>query len=313
MFILFIAPFVIMYTGLVTNPWAILGLWAVLGLGVAGIGVNIMHDANHGSFSKSKKVNNVVRLVMNLLGGDASIWRLQHNVLHHTYTNIHEADEDIIGPPFLRFSPHDSKHKVHRYQFVYAWFLYGLMTIIKLAYTDIKRAIAYRKRGLIRSQKELNIRLVKICLGKTMYFAYMLVLPLIFVPVAPWVIILGFLIMHFVTGFILSVIFQTAHVMPSSEYPLPDEDGNMKNNWAVHQLSTTTNFSPRSRIFSWFIGGLNYQVEHHLFANISHVHYRKISEIVKQTAREYNIVYNCEPTFMHAVYAHGKMLYQLGR
>ncbi len=313
MFAVFLVPFLIMLLGVVTNPWLVLGLWAVMGLGIAGIGVNIMHDANHGSFSKSKRLNNTVRLVMNLLGGDASIWRLQHNVLHHAFTNIHEADEDIIGPPLLRFSPHDEKKGVHRYQFVYAWFLYGLMTLIKVAYTDFKRAIRYRRMGLIRTQKEFVQRLFKIGFGKLMYFGYMLIVPMILAPVAPWLSVVGFLLMHVVTGFVLSIIFQTAHVMPSSEYPLPNAEGEIDSNWAVHQLRTTTNFSPKSRVFSWFIGGLNYQVEHHLFANISHVHYKGLSKIVAETAREFGIPYHCQPSFARALHSHGKMLYQLGR
>lgn len=313
MLALFLVPFTLLFTGLIVNPWLIIGLWAIMGIGIAGIGVNIMHDANHGAFSKNKMVNNVVRLIMNMLGGDATIWRLQHNVLHHSYTNIHEADEDIIGPPMLRFSPHDEKKKIHRFQFLYAWLLYGLMTLIKVAYTDYKRAAHYYKMGLIRSRKELINRFLKISVGKSMYFAYMLVLPLIFAPIAPWIIIVGFFVMHFVTGVLLSIIFQTAHVMPSSEYPLPNESGEMDNNWAVHQMLTTTNFAPKNRIFSWFIGGLNFQVEHHLFANISHIHYRSISEIVKSTAQEFGIPYHCEPTFARAVHSHGKMLYQLGR
>jgi len=312
MLALFLAPFITLLTVEITSFWVFLALWVTMGLGVAGIGVNIMHDANHGAFSKYKWLNNTVRLVMNMLGGDATIWRLQHNVLHHAYTNIHEADEDIIGPPLLRFSPHDDKKKVHRYQFIYAWFLYGLMTIIKVAYTDYKRAVRYRKMGLIRTQKEFVLRLLKISAGKLMYFAYMLVLPMILAPTAWWAIV-GFIVMHMVTGFILSIIFQTAHVMTSSEFPLPDENCEIKNNWAVHQLETTTNFSPKSRIFSWFIGGLNYQVEHHLFANISHVHYRDISKIVAQTAQEFGITYNCQPNFAYALRDHGRMLYQLGR
>ncbi len=312
MLALFFVPFFTLLFGGISSPWLFIGLWMLMGLGIAGIGVNIMHDANHGSFSKNKFINNSVRLVMNLLGGDASIWRLQHNVLHHTYTNIHESDEDIIGPPFLRFSPHDEKKKVHRLQFIYAWFLYGMMTLIKVAYTDFKRAIRYRKMGLIRTRKEFVARLFKISIGKIMYFAYMLVLPMILTSNI-WLVIAGFLVMHLVSGFVLTVIFQTAHVMPTTEYPLPNEDGVMDNSWAVHQLRTTTNFAPKSRIFSWFVGGLNYQVEHHLFANISHVHYRDLSKIVARTAREFGIPYHSQPTFAMAVASHGRMLYQLGR
>jgi linoleoyl-CoA desaturase len=186
------------------------------------------------------------------------------------------------------------------------------MTLIKLAYTDYKRAIRYHKMGLIKTQQELRSRIFKIVAGKVVYFGLILVLPMFFAPHFWWVIV-GFLIMHLITGFLLSIIFQTAHVMPSSEYPLPDLDGKMNNNWAVHQLSTTTNFSPKSRIFSWLIGGLNYQVEHHLFSNISHIHYRKLSEIVSDTAREYGIPYHCQGSFVQALKQHGQMLYQLGR
>ncbi len=310
---LFLVPYFFILSGAVQNTGLFLLLWTVMGLGVAGIGVNVMHDANHGAFSRHKTFNRIVSLVMNLMGGDAAIWRLQHNVLHHSFTNIHGADDDIIGPPMLRFSPHEPRKAIHRHQYVYAWFLYGLMTLIKVAYTDFKRAIRYRKMNLIKTRKEFVARLFKIAGGKLLYFGYMIALPIWLAPVSPWLVIVGFLLMHLVCGFVLSIIFQTAHVMPSSEYPLPDENGTMENNWAVHQMLTTTNFSPKSRLFSWFIGGLNYQIEHHLFANISHVHYRDISRIVAETAREFGIPYHCQKSFGHALVNHGKMLYQLGR
>jgi linoleoyl-CoA desaturase len=102
-------------------------------------------------------------------------------------------------------------------------------------------------------------------------------------------------------------------VVPSSEYPTPDEEGQLQNNWAIHQMLTTANFSPKSSFFSWYIGGLNYQIEHHLFPNICHVHYRKISAIVKQTAQEFGVPYNVQPNFVKAVWSHGKMLKKLGR
>lgn len=313
MLALFAMPYGLLILGGFDHLGLFFLLWTLMGLGIAAIGVNVMHDANHGSFSRHRSVNNVVRLVMNMLGGDASIWRLQHNVLHHTFTNIHEADEDIIGPPLLRFSPHDTKRRVHRFQYLYAWFLYGLMTLIKVAYTDYKRALRYRKMGLIPTRKALASRLIKISTGKLMYFGYMLVIPMLLVPQSPWLVVAGFIVMHAVTGLILAVLFQTAHVMPTSDYPLPNEKGMMENSWAVHQLRTTTNFAPGSPLFSWLIGGLNYQVEHHLFANISHVHYRDLSRIVSQTAWEFGIPYHCQPSFAHAILNHGKMLHRLGR
>tara|TARA_Y100000588_G_C14197314_1_gene900814 strand:- start:487 stop:1566 length:1080 start_codon:yes stop_codon:yes gene_type:complete len=313
MLLLFFGPFVLMLSGAITSVSTFLMMWVLMAFGLTGIGVNVMHDANHGVFSPNKTINYLVSLIMNVLGGDAAIWRIQHNTLHHSFTNIHGADEDIIGPPMLRFSPHDAKKPIHKHQFIYAWFLYSLMTLIKVAYTDFKRAVRYRRMNLITSRKAFITRLFKIAGGKVFYFGYMLLLPMLLVPFSPWLVVVGFLLMHLVCGFILSIIFQAAHVMPGSEYPVPDENGRLENEWAVHQMLTTCNFSPKSAIFSWFIGGLNYQIEHHLFANISHVHYRKISVLVAETAREYGIPYNCEKSFAHALQNHGRMLYQLGR
>lgn len=119
--------------------------------------------------------------------------------------------------------------------------------------------------------------------------------------------------LQFVQGFILTIVFQPAHVMPTSEYPIPDSEGNIENSWAIHQLLTTSDFSPESKIFSWYIGGLNYQVEHHLFPNICHVHYSKIAEIVKKTAREYGLPYHVQSNFLMALINHGKMLRDLGQ
>ena len=118
--------------------------------------------------------------------------------------------------------------------------------------------------------------------------------------------------MHFVAGFILAIVFQPAHVIPSSEFPLPDQSGNMDNNWAVHQLLTTANFAPKNKLLSWYVGGLNFQIEHHLFPNICHVHYKKLSEIVKKTAEEFNVPYHVQPTFRSAILEHGKLLKDFG-
>jgi len=155
--------------------------------------------------------------------------------------------------------------------------------------------------------------LLNLVVAKILYYAVFMAVPIILIPVSWYCIVLGFLAMHFISGFILSVIFQTAHIMPTSAYPLPDEQGNIFNNWAIHQLMTTSDYSPKSRIFYWFIGGLNFQVVHHLFPNISHVHYKRLSVLVKSTAEKYNLSYNGQPNFIHAIRNHTKMLWMLGR
>lgn len=312
MFSLYFTPYFFILFGNIETNWAMMGLWMLMGLGMAGIGLTIMHDANHGAFSKSKKVNDWMSYSMNLIGSNAFVWKIQHNVLHHSFTNIEGADEDIAMPFVLRFSPHQKLRWFHRFQHLYAWFLYGLMTLLRLFVSDFVRLKHYKDLNLVGSPKNFRKEIIISISWKLFYLTYMIALPILLNPGFAGIIILSFFVMQFICGFILALIFQTAHVMPSCEYPLPNDEGKIENSWAVHELITTTNFSPKSRWFSWAIGGLNYQVEHHLFSNISHVHYPELSKIVRQTAEEFNLPYNSEKSFISAIWNHAKMLRALG-
>ena len=312
MLALYLTPFILILT-FFQSTWITLLMWVVMGIGIAGVGLSIMHDANHGAYSKSKKINSFVGYVLYLAGGSDAMWRIQHNVLHHTYTNVTGMDEDIDPGKVMRFSPHEERLPMHKYQHIYAWFLYGLMTIMWITVKDFKQLYRYKKMGLTQTQSSSFNKLLAITIvSKTAYYAVFLVLPLIFSPVAWYVTVIGFFLMHYVAGVILGCIFQPAHVVPSADYPLPDDSGNIKADWAVSQLINTANFAPKSSWFSWYVGGLNFQIEHHLFPNICHVHYKKISKIVKNTAEEFNLPYHSEKTFARALKVHGKMLYKLG-
>ena len=314
MFLLYFTPYALMLSGVITEHWLILVMWAIMGFGNSGIGLSVMHDANHGAYSKNKRVNQILGYVMNMIGASSFNWKIQHNVLHHSFTNIEGMDEDIDPGKLMRLSPHAKRYKAHRLQHIYGWVLYGMMTFLWLTTKDFRQLYRYKKMGLLKSQKRTyNGVLIETIVSKVLYYGYALVLPLILIPAPWWLILLGFLIMHFITGLALGLIFQPAHVMPTSDYPIPDDSGNIENNWAVHQLFTTTNFSPKSRIFSWFIGGLNYQIEHHLFPNICHVHYKRISKIVRETAKEYGLPYYSQKNFALAVFNHAKMLRDLGK
>ncbi len=313
MFVLYLGPLVAMILGWVTNPFLFVGMWLLMGLGGTGIGVNVMHDANHGAFSKYPFWNDLLGKSVNLIGGNARTWKLQHNVLHHAYTNIEGMDHDLDVPNVLRFSPHQKKYKIHRFQHLYAWFFYGLQTFSRTLATDFRNAKLFYDKGLIRSKKDYRSVVWNIVIGKAFYFFYILGLPLMFAPVSPWLVLLGFATMHYVSGLLLAMIFQSAHVMPGLEFPVPTDRGTVENSWAIHQMQTTTNFSPKSKVFSWFVGGLNFQIEHHLFSNICHTHYREISKIVSSTAKEFGLKYNMQKNFAIAVWEHGKMLKALGR
>ncbi len=250
---------------------------------------------------------------INLIGANDKVWRLQHNVLHHSFTNIEEHDDDINAPFFLRFSPHAKKNRMHKYQHFYALLFYGLSTISWVTSKDYIRYTRYYRMGLVKDRTTFIIGLVKIVLWKILYFTYTLILPLIFSPVSTWVILLAYLTMHFVTGLSITLVFQSAHLTPNASFPLPDENGKLESERLAHQLETTCNFSQKSPMLSWLVGGLTHQIEHHLFPNISHVHYRKIAPIVKQTALEYGLPYYTNGSFFSAIHKHFQMLRDLGR
>ena len=309
---LYVVPYFLMLLYFESSLMILL-MWVLMGAGMAGIGLSIMHDANHGSYSKNQGVNNVLGYIITLIGGNDVNWRIQHNVLHHTYTNVSGVDEDIDSGILLRFSPHEPRFSNHKYQHIYAWFLYGMMTMMWSTVKDFKQLFRYKRMELLKTQ---NVKFVSsltiLIVSKIAYYIAVLVLPLIYSNMSILGTIGCYLAMHFVCGLILGAIFQPAHVVPSSNYPVPDASGNIEADWAVNQLYNTSNFAPRARLFSWYVGGLNYQVEHHLFPNICHVHYRKIADIVRKTAIEYNLPYNSQKTFGKALVSHGKMLYNLG-
>ena len=312
---LYIVPYLLMITGVITNGWLIAAMWLTMGIAMAGIGMSVMHDANHGAYSKNEKTNRFIGRVIGLVGGFAANWKIQHNILHHSYTNIHGHDEDISAPMgLMRFSPNSELKKTHRFQHWYAWFFYGLMTVSWMVNKDFEQIFRYRKMGLTETQNKKFYKLmVELIVNKIIYYALIVALPIIFIDMAWWATLLFIFMMHFTASIILSVVFQLAHIVPETQFPLAEVDNTIENNWSIHQLQTTCNFAPTNRVLGWFVGGLNYQVEHHLFPNICHVHYKKLSAIVKKTAEEFGVPYYSEPTFFGALASHVRMLKQLGR
>lgn len=314
MFTLYFGPYALILSGWITNPWLMLIPLFVMGIGLAGIGLSVMHDANHGAYSDKPWVNSLMGYSINLIGANAFAWKIQHNVLHHTYTNVHDHDEDISPRGVLRLSPHSEWKHLHRFQFIYAWFLYGLMTIVWLGIKDYVRLIRYHRDGMAKKQKANIAReWIILIFSKALYAAYIFVIPVLVTPLLWWQVLIGILVMHYMAGFILAIIFQPAHVIEGTEFPLPDNNNALENNWAIHQLHTTTNFGNESRWFSWYVGGLNFQIEHHLFPNVCHVHYRKIAAIVRETTREFDLPYKSTRTFVGALAGHARLLKELGK
>ena len=312
---MYVVPYLFMVSGVAaSNLLVFYGLWLTMGVGMVGIGCSVMHDSNHGSYSDNKGLNKYLGKIIALVGGYEVNWRIQHNILHHTYTNIEGLDHDLDSGGLLRFSPHAPRAKAHRFQHIYAWFLYGLLTFQWATIKDFKQVNEYARLDLLKKEKLTRKQaLIQVSLYKVFYYAYIIALPLLFSGVAWYHILAGFFIMHFVAGLALSCIFQLAHVMEECEFPVPTDERKMENNWAVHQVLNTANFAPKSRFLNWFIGGLNRQIEHHLFPNVCHVHYKDLAVIVKDTAQQHGLPYYEQPTFWSALVEHARMLRKLGR
>ncbi len=311
MITLYFGPLTLMLTGVVSGLWPVLAMWVLMGFGMAGIGFSIMHDANHGSYSRNKKVNKIMGFLIHFIGGFGINWKIQHNVLHHSYTNIDGFDEDI-GLKIMRFSPTQPRKPYHRFQLIYAPFLYSLMTLYWSTSKDFEQLVRYRQKGLLQGRISFGKALAQAIAYKLMYFALVLVLPLILVALPWWQIVLGFVVMHLISGLLLALVFQPAHVTEETDFFKAEPGQSMANNWAIHQMYTTANFAHKNRLLSWFIGGLNYQIEHHLFPNICHVHYRQISRIVREVAAEFEIPYLQFNSFVGALRSHFVLLHELG-
>jgi len=314
MFGIYLIPYLLIILCTSSNSWLNIFFCVMMGVGMAVIGLSLMHDANHGSASSKSWVNKLLGFSLNFLGGHNTCWKIQHNVLHHTYTNVDQYDEDITTVSTLRFSPHTPLKKVHRYQHLYAIFFYSLMTFKWVSVQDFQQIIKYNRKGLLKTQQtNITREIITIGLSKVFYFGYIVIVPYFFSGYSVLEILIGFIVFQFIAGLSLALIFQPAHVTEETVFPTPNEKNKIEEDWIIHQLKTTMNFGTSSRIFTWFIGGLNHQIEHHLFPNISHVHYHNISKIVKKAAKKHNLPYIEASSFLKALEMHFKMLKHLGR
>jgi linoleoyl-CoA desaturase len=310
---LYFVPYAFIVTASATGFFFWLS-WFIMGLGLAGIGMSVMHDANHKAYSSNNRINTLIGYTLNLVGGDAPNWKLQHNILHHTYTNIHLADEDIENKPGMRFSPAGEHKPAHRFQFVYAFLLYSLMTFFWVLIKDFPQFFRYIRTGISKLHGTKKwVHFAQLIVWKSFYITYILVIPAVVLNVPVWHILLGFLIMHLVAGTILSLVFQLAHVVESTTYPEVNAAGNIETEWAIHQLRTTADFASSNKLLTFYVGGLNFQAIHHLFPRICHIHYPQLAPIVAATAKEFGVPYTHYDTFGAAFQSHVRMLKNLGR
>lgn len=313
--IFYLAAFISIYVFLIHDHFSMFTtmlLFAFLGLFIALVGINICHDAIHGAYSQKKWVNKIMSMPFNIVGASEYMWSIMHNIVHHTYTNIEGHDEDIELVPILRFSPYQPYKKIMRYQHLYAFALYSFATLSWVFVKDYRKFFQLQI-GQYDNSHHSRKEYFLLFFYKLIYYGLFIALPFIFIDLAWWKILIGFIILHLVEGFSLSIIFVLAHVVEGPDFPKPDEKGLIEHNWFTHQLKTTSDFCRHNDFVSFLCGGLNFQVEHHLFPRICHVHYKGISEIVKNCAIEFNIPYHEQPSFFGAIASHIRLLKKMGQ
>jgi linoleoyl-CoA desaturase len=287
-----------------------LPLAILLGLFAAGIGLNVQHDGGHGAYSSRPWVNRLMARTLELIGGSSYLWRWKHGVFHHTYVNISGHDTDIDLGHLARLSPHQKRLAFHRWQHLYLWPLYGFLSIKWQCVDDFRKLLLGRIKEH-RVPRPTGWELVIFIVGKLVFFALAFGIPLQFHSLG---VVLGYYaVSGIVTGFLLSVVFQVAHCVEEAAFPVPHAGtGRLAHAWAVHQAETSVNFCRRSRVVSWLVGGLNFQIEHHLFPRLSHVHYPAISRLVEQTCRDFEIRYTVHRSFWAGLGSHFRWLRRMG-
>ena len=310
LFTVFFGAYALILSGLF-SPLGMLGLCVVMGVGMAGIGFAVAHDALHGAYSNKPWVNRLLGFSFDILGANGYMWKMTHNIVHHTYTNIQGVDGDLEVSPYLRLSPRSAYRPIHRYQQWYALAAYSLSTLVWVTIKDFKYFLR-SDGGPYHSERHPRSEVAILIGFKALYYGWSLAIPMLVLDVAWWQVLVGWLAMHLTAGLILGIVFQLAHVVEQTAHPTPDEAGNMEQAWMVHEMETTANFGRKNRLLTWYVGGLNYQIEHHLFPRVCSIHYPEISEIVRSVALKHGMPYHENETFLGAVRSHLRVLRQLG-
>lgn len=291
--------------------WQAVPLALALGLSMAAIGFNVQHDGGHRACSDRPWINTLMAMSLDLVGGSSYVWHWKHGVLHHTYVNIVGHDDDIDLGFLARLTPHRRRLRIHRFQHWYMWALYGMVAIKWQLFDDFHNVLRGRI-GAARLPRPRGGELATFLIGKVVFFSLSFAVPLLLHRL--WVVLLFYGVAACVAGVVLGVVFQLAHCVEQADFPLPHgEPARIDTAWAVHQVQTTVDFARSSRLAVWLLGGLNFQIEHHLFPRICHVNYPALSRLVEETCREFGVRYAVHRTFWAGLRSHYRWLRQLGR
>lgn len=307
---------VVTYVVIMSNVVGVLGFFGLsvlLGFLISIGTMNIAHDALHGAYASKSYLNRILGLTMDLSGAISFYWKKEHTVDHHTFTNIAEHDSDLDVPIVLRLCPKAPHRWFHRFQHFYAVFLYSFNLMHWVYVSDLKRIFRVLKNREASPGKPSRGEVAIMISFKLLHILLFLGVPLLLISFPWWIIVLGYISFLATSGVTLTVIFQLAHIVENVAFPEPDEGGNLENSFIKHQLTTTSNFANGNPFVNFLFGGLNFQIEHHIFPHVCHMHLSKVSPIVKSTAQEFGVPYHENPSFFSAVRSHFRTLKKLGK
>jgi linoleoyl-CoA desaturase len=303
-----VAVLALLVTGVVPAVGALL-LCLLLGVLNAGVGFNIGHDAIHGAYSDKPWLNALLSRSFDFVGASSFTWSTAHNFVHHTYTNVPGVDHDLEPGPFMLFYERERPGWIYRFQHVYSWILYAFASLIWLYKKDFQQIFAPDPRS---GKRAPTSKIVDMIAWKAFHVGLYVGLPMLVSGYAWWQVLLGYLAIHAATGITIAAVFQLAHVVEKTAFPRANEQLRIEDSFMVHQLKTTANFAPGSWLANFFCGGLNHQVEHHLFPKICHIHYPEIAPIVREVARKYGVPYHEYPSFPAAFVSHLRTMKRFG-
>lgn len=283
---------------------------AALAVALGGLGFSVAHDGNHGAISARPWLNRLMGMAYDAIGASSFVWKWKHNTLHHSFPNIPELDEDIERQPLFRLTPAQTRLRAHRFQFLYAWALYGLL-VVKWQLVSDFRDVFRGKTGTHPFSSPKGSELALFCGGKLLFALWAFGLPAFFHPLQT--VICFYLVTAAILSLIMCTVFQIAHCYEDAGTArLDPETRSIDREWAKHQIEASADFCRGNALLSWYVGGLNFQIEHHLFPAVSHVHYPAISRIVERTCSEYGVRYTAFGTLREAVASHARWLYKMG-
>jgi linoleoyl-CoA desaturase len=290
------------------GSWKFVALYLLGGLAQTFLLLNIAHDSNHNAISSRPLVNKTLNYVFDLCGISSYMWRILHHRGHHSCINLHGEDDALSGRGIFRFTPHEVRSPLHRFQHIYALFVYALFSLDYVFFRDFQ-CFFFPIHGYLKRTSHPLREYTILFAGKAFYISYMLVLPVLVLRQSPLLVAGSFLLVHVIVGLSVTLVFQTTHTIDSTYFPA---DRSEFDNGVYHIFATTADYATESSLVGWLAGGLNHHIVHHLCPFVCHTHYPSLTRIVRETAEEFGVPYRQHPTMTQAVWHHLILLKQLG-